>query len=80
MYQRLANNHLRRSVPPDAADEATQEVFIALMTRDWLSKLVLGPEDSLALADQQSLALASESTGNGRRGCTSYSARQKPVG
>jgi len=46
MYQQLVNNHLRRSVSPDVADEATQEVFIALMTRDWLSKLVLGPEDS----------------------------------
>jgi hypothetical protein len=46
MYQQLVNNHLRRSVSRDAADEATQEVFIALMTRDWLSNLVLGPEDS----------------------------------
>lgn len=45
-YQQLVNNHLRRSVSPDAADEATQEVFVSLMTRDWLSKLVLGPEDS----------------------------------
>ena len=45
-YQQLVNTHLRRSAPPDVADEATQEVFVSLMTRDWLSKLVLGPEDS----------------------------------
>jgi hypothetical protein len=46
MYQQLVSNHLRRSVSREAADEATQEVFVALMTRDWLSNLVLGPEDS----------------------------------
>ena len=45
-YQQLVNNHLRRSVAPDVADEATQEVFMALITRDWLSKLELRPEDS----------------------------------
>jgi hypothetical protein len=48
VYQQLVNNHLRRrsGVSPEAADEATQEVFTALLTRNWLSKLVLNPEDS----------------------------------
>ena len=48
MYQPLVNEHLRAKpgVSLDAANEATQEVFLALLKRKWLSKLILTPETS----------------------------------
>src|SRR6478736_728283 len=48
MYQPLVSEHLRAKpgVSLDAANEATQEVFLALLKRKWLSKLLLTPETS----------------------------------